>query len=66
MTELPGQITFVIWRESMEVLLVVGILHAWLVHHADAKAAATGTRYLWRGVAAGLTAAGFLTLKTAR
>lgn len=60
MTGLLGQITFVIWRESMEVLLVVGILHAWLVHHAGAKAAATGRRYLWGGVAAGMAAAGLL------
>lgn len=57
MTGLHGQVAFVIWRESMEALLVVGILHAWLTHHAEAKAIATGRRFLWRGVVAGLAAA---------
>ncbi len=48
-----GQIIFVIWRESVEALLIVGILHSWLVrqHHGD------GQRYLWGGVGAGLAAA---------
>ncbi|WP_011578738.1 MULTISPECIES: FTR1 family iron permease [Chelativorans] len=57
MTGLHGQVAFVIWRESMEALLVVGILHAWLTHHAEAKAIATGRRFLWGGVVAGLAAA---------
>ena len=25
-----AQITFIVWRESVEALLVIGILHAWL------------------------------------
>ena len=25
-----GQVLFIVWRESVEALLVVGILHAWL------------------------------------
>jgi high-affinity iron transporter len=50
-----GQIFFVVWRESVEALLVVGILYAWL-KNGDA-AARRGLPYLWAGVAAGLVAA---------
>jgi high-affinity iron transporter len=25
-----GSATFIVWRESVEALLIVGILHAWL------------------------------------
>ena len=42
---------FIIWRESAEALLVVGILYAWLRKQPDA---ARGMRYLWGGVAAGV------------
>ena len=50
-----GNIAFVIWRESVEALLVVGILNAWLVRQtADA---ARGRVYLWSGVAIGLVLA---------
>jgi high-affinity iron transporter len=48
-----AQITFIVWRESVEALLVVGILHAWLSHNG----AVAGLRYLWGGVAAGILAA---------
>ena len=41
---------FIIWRESAEVMLVVGILYAWLRQRPDA---AVGMRFLWGGVAAG-------------
>ncbi len=54
MSGLFSQIAFVVGRESMEALLVVGILNAWLGHHADRKAAAAGRRWLFLGVAAGL------------
>ncbi|SAL49513.1 iron permease FTR1 [Caballeronia terrestris] len=50
-----GQVLFIVWRESVEALLVVGILHAWLKngdHHAR-----RGLPYLWIGVAIGLVAA---------
>jgi high-affinity iron transporter len=50
-----GQVLFIVWRESVEALLVVGILYAWL-NNGDA-AARTGLRYLWGGVAAGIVAA---------
>ncbi len=47
MTGFFWQIAVVVWRESMEALLVVGILNAWLVHHADRASARTGRRFLW-------------------
>jgi len=46
-----GNALFIVWRESAEALLVVGILFAWLRRRADA---ADGMRYLWGGVAAGV------------
>jgi high-affinity iron transporter len=50
-----GQVLFIVWRESVEALLVVGILHAWLKNgDADAR---RGLPYLWIGVGIGLLAA---------
>jgi high-affinity iron transporter len=49
-----GNALFIIWRESAEAMLVVGILYAWLARQPDA---ATGRRYLWAGVAAGVALA---------
>ena len=49
-----GQIMFVMWRETVEAMLVVGVLHAWLARQPDAR---TAQRYLWLGVAAGVVAA---------
>jgi high-affinity iron transporter len=49
-----AQIVFVVWRESVEALLVVGILHAWLAHNSRDKG---GMRYLWGGVASGVAVA---------
>lgn len=51
------QILFVMWRETVEAMLVVGILHAWLSHNPEGKA---GLKYLWLGVAAGLVCAALL------
>jgi high-affinity iron transporter len=45
-----GNALFIVWRESAEAMLVVGILYAWLRNRPDA---ATGMRFLWGGVAAG-------------
>ncbi|TAM45370.1 MAG: FTR1 family iron permease [Gammaproteobacteria bacterium] len=45
---------FIVWRESIEAMLVIGILHAWLRHREDA---ARGLRWLWSGVGAGLLVA---------
>jgi high-affinity iron transporter len=56
------QILFVVWRESIEALLVIGILHAWLTHNASPAARA----YLWGGVVAGLVAAAALSVVLTR
>ncbi|MDB5642931.1 MAG: iron permease [Hyphomicrobiales bacterium] len=52
-----GNVIFIIWRESVEALLVVGILNTWLQQQADPQARRTGHRWLWSGVGAGLLAA---------
>jgi high-affinity iron transporter len=49
-----GEVVFIIWRESVEALLVVGILRAWLSERPDR---AWSLRWLWGGVALGLAAA---------
>lgn len=54
-----GNTLFIVWRESVEGILVVGILYAWLKAHPEG---ARGMRYLWGGVAAGLGLAGLLAL----
>lgn len=45
---------FIVWRESTEAILVVGILHAWLLRHPEAR---RGMRYLWGGVVVGIALA---------
>ncbi|MBM3115762.1 FTR1 family iron permease [Jeongeupia naejangsanensis] len=54
------QVLFIVWRESVEALLVVGILYAWL--KASPAAGQRGLRFLWGGVAAGLALSGLLAL----
>lgn len=49
-----AQIFFVMWRETVEAMLVVGILHAWLSHNPEGRA---GIKYLWLGVLGGLIGA---------
>lgn len=66
MTAESFNIAFVIWRESIEALLVVGILNAWLAHRPDPERR-RGRVWLWSGVGAGvvgaiLLAAALLTL----
>lgn len=46
-----GQILFVMWRESVEAMLVVGILYAWLAQVPHARRARL---HLWLGVLLGL------------
>lgn len=53
-----GSIAFVVWRESVEALLVIGILDAWL--RAEARDTGRARMFLWGGVAAGLAFAGLL------
>ena len=50
------QILFIVWRESVEAILVIGIMHAWLVQSGTRA----GLRYLWGGVVAGLVLAGLM------
>lgn len=50
-----GNVAFVIWRESVEALLVIGILNAWLVHQQAESS--RGRLFLWAGVVAGLLVA---------
>lgn len=57
-----AQILFVVWRESIEALLVIGILQAWLRQNGTPRAGA----YLWGGVAAGLAGAGALSFVLTR
>ncbi len=52
-----GQSMFIVWRESVEALLVIGILHAWLSQQPDNRHA---LRMLWGGVVAGLGLASLL------
>lgn len=53
-----GSIAFVVWRESVEALLVIGILDAWL--RAETRDTGRARLFLWGGVAAGLAFAGLL------
>lgn len=50
-----GNVVFIIWRESVEALLVIGILNAWLARQSEI--ASRGRLFLWAGVAAGLLVA---------
>lgn len=45
-----GNALFVVWRESVEAMLVIGILYAWLRRHP----APGGLRALWTGVGIGI------------
>lgn len=45
------QALLIVWRESVEALLVVGLLHAWLSRQHEAT---RHLRKLWGGVAAGI------------
>ncbi|MBS0321272.1 MAG: FTR1 family protein [Proteobacteria bacterium] len=49
-----GNALFIVWRESAEAMLVIGIVYAWLKRQPDA---AVGRRYLWAGIAAGVALA---------
>jgi high-affinity iron transporter len=51
------QVLLIVWRESVEALLVIGILFAWLRQQPDRRHAMV---YLWGGVGLGLLLAGLL------
>ncbi|UMR32130.1 FTR1 family protein [Massilia sp. MB5] len=48
---------FIVWRESVEAMLVIGILYAWLKNNPQGE---VGLRALWGGVVAGIALAGLL------
>jgi len=54
-----GQVIFVVCRESIEALLVIGILYAWLSHHPNGH---RGKKWLFYGIVAGLLLAALLAL----
>lgn len=54
-----GNALFIIWRESAEALLVIGVLHGWLQQQPQRE---TGMRFLWGGVVAGIALAVLLAL----
>ncbi|WP_162048479.1 FTR1 family iron permease [Vibrio taketomensis] len=45
-----GQVAFVIWRESIEALLLISIIFAWIKQNDDSQ---QGMKYLWYGVGFG-------------
>lgn len=52
-----GSTLFIIWRESVEAMLVVGILYSWLKFNHAGRA---GLHALWLGVGCGVALAGVL------
>lgn len=54
-----GQSLFIVWRESVEALLVIGILYAWLRRQPDNRRALV---LLWGGVGLGLVFSALLAL----
>lgn len=51
-----GNVVFIVWRESIEALLVIGILQAWLGQQGE-EGRTRGRAFLWAGVGAGLLGA---------
>ncbi|OHV08422.1 FTR1 family iron permease [Kushneria phosphatilytica] len=51
-----NQVLLIVWRESVEAILIIGIVHAWL----SQSGARVGLRYMWLGVLAGLGLAGLI------
>ena len=55
-----GSTLFIVWRESIEAMLVIGILYTWLKNQSIGqtdKQAKYGLRFLWGGVLAGIALA---------
>ena len=52
-----NQSMFIVWRESVEALLVIGILQAWVSQQSQGNRLA---RYLWTGVTLGVLLSGLL------
>ena len=51
-----GSTIFIVWRESIEAMLVIGILYTWLKTQTRSGSvdAVMGLRYLWGGVLGGI------------
>ncbi len=49
-----GSTVFIVWRESIEAMLVIGILYTWLKNQPDTG---RGMHFLWGGVLAGIVLA---------
>lgn len=58
-----GSILFIVWRESIEAMLVIGILYAYLANYEQGR---QGFRYLWGGVLGGVALSALLALATLR
>ena len=54
-----GNALFIVWRESVEAILVIGILYAWIRARGDDR---IGLRHLSAGIGGGLVLAGGLAL----
>ena len=54
-----GQVLFVVWRESFEALLVIGIIYSWIKRSPSSK---QSMKYLWGGVGFGVLLACILAL----
>lgn len=58
-----GGVLFIVWRESIEAVLVIGILYAYLLRFEGGRA---GLRYLWAGVLGGVGLSALLAFATLR
>jgi len=56
-----GNIIFIVWRESLEAVLIIGILHSFLTRKSDTR---SSVRYMWSGVACGIVLSALLALTT--
>ncbi len=56
-----GSVLFIVWRESIEAVLVIGILYAYLLRLGATR---RGFAYLWVGVTAGIGVSVLLALAT--
>lgn len=57
-----GNALFIVWRETIEAMLVIGILHGWLAAQTDLLPAhrRRALIWLWGGIGSGLALAGLL------
>ena len=49
-----GNAVFIVWRETLEAVLIVSILYSFLIRQKQTEAAQKGRRFLWLGVGAGI------------